>query len=500
MSRTHRASRALAVAAVALLGGTATLHAQLTCRSAASEAIASINRTLAMPEDAAWFGAHGITATDASTLTQLTVASDAALCARIDSSFARGPISAFRAGAYVIATDRPVAADPVTGKVPLRETPHVLVFDSLGAFVYLPGTGVGAAAPLDVRAATATAGEVRIAWRNQFTHAVSHQLQRAVGSGSFSDLGSTLSTTDTTASDATASDSTTYRYRVAAIAADATRGYSEAITVAVANPGPVTRPTTGLLFRDQFNRANGAPGADWVAEAGTWTITNNALQVVAGQGANSYLRLANLTNRKDFHVQVLVSRANLLTYSTVLLRRVGGTYYMGDLGSFNEGNKPRMHRWVNGGYAGLGYGTFASTVNTAHRITFSVIGGGEKLWADGLLQVTASDANAANDINGGVTLNVYGLGGDGTTRYDDLVVNASRTVAVAGLPTGYRLRVAGLVSTRSTGAGDVTIDLQGTELPVARVEILNQFDVMVKAFTPSDGVWGGDRYSFNGAP
>jgi hypothetical protein len=46
----------------------------------------------------------------------------------------------------------------------------------------------------------------------------------------------------------------------------------------------------------------------------------------------------------------------------------------------------------------------------------------------------------------------------------------------------------------------VTLDLFGTQLPAAQVEILDNTDAVVKVFAPTDGVWGGDRYSLNGAP
>ncbi|MCY7380039.1 MAG: hypothetical protein LH467_11980 [Gemmatimonadaceae bacterium] len=281
-----------------VLAGAATAGAQQTSRPATTRSLNSVTRFLNMAGDVPWLRAHGITATDASTLVPLDAATSPSLCARLDSAFYIGPITAFRAGAYIIATNWPIALDPVTGKKRSTEMSPVRVFDSVGVYVYLPGTGLG----------------------------------------------------------------------------------------------------------------------------------------------------------------------------------------------------------PNGGYALLGYGTFTSTANANHRINYSVFASDHRLWADGILQVSAIDATPANDIAGNLSLNVYGSGGVGTVRYDDLIVTASRAVTMAGLPDGHRIRINGLLSHRATGGASVTVDLLGTKLPASRVEILNANDVIVKAFGPSDGVWGGDRYSLNGAP
>ena len=71
---------------------------------------------------------------------------------------------------------------------------------------------------------------------------------------------------------------------------------------------------------------------------------------------------------------------------------------------------------------------------------------------------------------------------------------------MTGLPTGYRIRVAGELSPTAVSGDAVSIDLAGAALPAAQVEVLNRTSTVVKLVTPGDGVWGGDRYSLNGAP
>ncbi len=484
-----------------VLAGAATAGAQQTCRPVTTESLNSVTRFLNLVDDVPWLRAHGITATDASTLVPLDAATSPSTCARLDSAFDIGPITAFRAGAYIIATNSPVAPDPVTGKNRFTEVSHVRVFDSVGVFVYLPGTGLGPPAPLDLEIAEATPEQVRIAWRNQSSRAVSNRVQRAVGTGSFGDVGPVLAVTDTSFTDASVTSGASYRYRVASIAADGSRGPSEEVTVTLTDIGPVTRPATGLLFRDTFDRADGVPGASWVVESGTWAIASNAMQITIPSGGNAVLRLTGLAARKDFNVQVVTTRTQIGNYAATYLRRVGTTLYLADLGSNTEQyRRPRMYRQTNGGYALLGYGTFTSTANANHRLNYSVFGSDHKLWADGTLQVSAVDATPANDIAGNLSLNVYGSGGVGTVRYDDLIVTSSRAVTMAGLPNGHRIRVNGLLSSIATGGAPVSVDLLGTKLPASRVEILNANNVIVKTFGPSDGVWGGDRYSLNSVP
>lgn len=483
----------LLFAPLAVAGG------QQTCLTVTPTARADITSFLQDPAESTWLQAHSISATTADQLTPLTDAVDAGLCRKMDSTLAISPAYYLRAGSYVIATVlQPM--DAVPGRITRGDLGHTLfVFDSTGRWIHSPGENAPIAPP-DFRPTTAMAGNVELRWTNRDAAVTSYRVQRATGSGAYSTL-VTVAGNATSYLDASATGGTAYRYQLVAVNAAGGTGLSNEVTVTVADPGPVTRPTTGLLYRDDFNRADGPPGADWVSETGLWTIASNELQINIGYFADGVVRLAGLPVRKDFHIQVMSSRSQLGNYAAVYARRVGGTLYLADLGSSSEqGGKPRMYRQTNGAYTVLGYGTFQSTANTKHRLTFSVLGGERSSWSNGALQVSVTDATPANDIAGSLSLNAYGSGAAGTVRFDDLIINSSRSVTIAGLPAAHRLRVAGLLSPRSTNGAAVAVDLLGTQLPADRIEILDANDVMVKIFTPADGVWGGDRYSLNGAP
>ena len=231
-----------------------------------------------------------------------------------------------------------------------------------------------------------------------------------------------------------------------------------------------------------------------------WALVNSALQITVGVSQSAIIRMSALTARKNFHIQLLNSRSQLMNYAAIYARRSGNTLYMGDLGSTADGvrpSKPRMYRQTAGSYASLGFGTFSAVSNTSHRLTFSVLGNSHQLWAEGVLQVSATDATVANDINGNFSLNAYGQNAVGTIRFDDVVVCSARSVSINGLPNGHKLRIVNVVSLSAMNGGAVSVDVLAAQLPMAQIEILDGANVVVKRYSPTDGVWGGDVYTLN---
>jgi hypothetical protein len=140
------------------------------------------------------------------------------------------------------------------------------------------------------------------------------------------------------------------------------------------------------------------------------------------------------------------------------------------------------------------------TAGVEYRINASYIGTSQKGWINSTLGALATnDATAANQANGGVALETWGQPAGPTTAtatIDDVIICSSSTVTITGLPNGYKLRVAGIVSATATGGAAVSVDLVGTQLPVAQIEILDSANTVVKVFAPADGVWGGDQYTY----
>lgn len=266
-----------------------------------------------------------------------------------------------------------------------------------------------------------------------------------------------------------------------------------------ANPATfqVQRQSTGLLFRDDFNRADGAPGANYVIESGAWSIVGGKLVANVVGNVTTQMRLANLANRLNMHAQMTVSRSALQLFMTMLNRRVGNTWYQFHVAASNDGanpNQPRISRSTAGAGATIATApAFGTAANVAERWTLSTINKTQKAWVNGANLATGADGTAGNQIAGGFALQGFGNGGvSGTATLDDLVICAERSIAVLNVPIGYKVRVGALVSAPSTG--DVVLDLAGSALPAAQLEILDGADVVQRTLAPADGVWGGDLY------
>jgi hypothetical protein len=281
--------------------------AQQVCLPATSGAQAAVNVFLNIGSTQRWRQSLGITAYRVEDLRPLTDATDASLCRRMDSTFARLPAYYYAAGSYVIGTNY---IYPLPERNEFAQ--FVFVFDSVGSRVP-PLSNVRA--PWDLGATADFNGRVALTWTNLSADVVSYRVQRATGSGAFAAVGGSVAGTATSATDTTTVSGTTYRYRLAAYRAGSDSAYSNEVSVTPANP-VISRTTTGLLLKDDFNRADGSPGPNWVIESGGWAIVNNKLQATITRSVATWISIAStaLPDRQNFHAQLTISRGNLQTY------------------------------------------------------------------------------------------------------------------------------------------------------------------------------------------
>jgi hypothetical protein len=233
----HITATTLLVIAIAALDASVA-RAQQACLPAPDEAVGSVTDFLNDTTEAAWRSAHGITATRATSLPQLTDVPDAAVCRRIDSMMVKPPAFHFRTGGYIIVTDAgPLTADPRTGLTRITHREHIFVFDSVGYFVYYPRLRVQLAfIPKSLRVLNATAAQVNLAWNIHHLSGLTYQVQRALGSGAFANVGVTLSTGVTTATDSGVHSGNSYRYRLLAKTASGDSGYTNEVSVTTQRP------------------------------------------------------------------------------------------------------------------------------------------------------------------------------------------------------------------------------------------------------------------------
>lgn len=269
------------------------------------------------------------------------------------------------------------------------------------------------------------------------------------------------------------------------------------LTPAPAGTFLLSRRSSGLLFSDDFARADGAPGGSYVIENGVWAIVGGRLQATVQNGVETVLRLAALANRVNMHAQLDVTKSDLRVNLSPIARRAGLTFYQFDVGASNDAtdpNKARLYRRTAGVYTRLAGGTLIGiVVNVVNRLTLSVLGTAQAGWVDAAAQTIAADATAANQPAGGLAFLAYGNTVAGTATMDNLVVCAERSIAVLRLPFGYKARVGALVSAASV-SGDVTLDLAGTSLPAPLLELLDAGNNVVRTLAPAGGIFGGDQF------
>jgi hypothetical protein len=412
------------------------------------------------------------------------------------------PAYYFHAGGYIIATDAaPLLPDPVTGRTTVSHRQHIFVFDSAGWFAYFPGMiGQPAFMPTAFRVLNASAGRVSLAWDIQPVSGLSYQLQRADSSGAFTNIGAVLSTGMSTTADSSVVDGTSYSYRLLAQIAGGESGYTSVVSVV---PGGITRTVTGLLFKDDFNRANeqlvgagkswtriGSPSVD-----ADWQIQSNqakGLSVGAGATQTEVYPNAITAQTGDVVVQAWWSRANTNGRSGVTLvqpAQTGGIMVIRD----------PFHGWEVWNW-GAGFYT-----HPADQAGFTRESGVLKLrrkvgryqaWVDGVtLFDIASDARLDT-----VALYPALIQLQQPATWDSYVGYKGNTVTITGLPAGYKLRVAGVASPAAVAGQTTTVDVGGASFPVAQIEVLDQSNTVVKVYAPSDGVWGGDLYAYSSAP
>jgi hypothetical protein len=168
----------------------------------------------------------GITDTRGDSLRPLVAPTDSAVCRRIDSVMGQGPFYSFWAGRYVITTT--MSSRPHEFGVT-----HLWVFDTLGNWIHSPGDGQ-LVAPQDVHTTSTGAGNVVLQWTSPGTWISTYDVQRAVGEGAFEPFGVALPGTATRITDVTALTGKAYRYRLVAKSAGGNSGYSNEVSLTVA--------------------------------------------------------------------------------------------------------------------------------------------------------------------------------------------------------------------------------------------------------------------------
>lgn len=270
----------------------------------------------------------------------------------------------------------------------------------------------------------------------------------------------------------------------------------------------IFRTTAGLLFRDQFTRANGALGASWN------DISSARISVVGNQASHSSAQATDRAYATGTQASTCVVQASIgggIGYAIVVARYNGTTGLgvmpppsgsgSGDFYTFNVGAN-----WTLQNTSSTGGGFLALTAAKASTQVVKLIDNDtvRKCWTNGVLifdtaqAAAAAGAYARTGTSGTVGVGTFTGVLSGTRTFDDVCAYRGNTVVVTGLPNGYSARTASI--TQAGVAGTATVELGSFLCPAASVEVLNGASVVVATITPSDGVWGGDVYAYNTPP
>lgn len=248
----------------------------------------------------------------------------------------------------------------------------------------------------------------------------------------------------------------------------------------------INRTAAGFLFSDDFNRANGPPGADWSIQTGAAAISGNKLLTSAG---NTNVREVNSADRAEQVIQGVFQCPPAGTAAGITVRHSsdGWAWYL----QFQELNKI----WLfirNPGYSSIGnWGALAYVA--AEQLPFKVhckdsfIKGWFKAGGTTVLGPTVNAGMNSKVGTGGLHHN------NGAVAYDSYVRYKTNSVTITGLAAGQKLRVGALVQVED-GSGTAVLDLANTFCPAVKVEVLNADNSLFEEYTPVDGVWGGDEY------
>lgn len=279
--------------------------------------------------------------------------------------------------------------------------------------------------------------------------------------------------------------------------------------VAQFEPFLFARTTSGLVFEDDFDRANSATvGNGWVEyePVDPLSIAGNLLAVGGGSSDPSKIERSSPTPPVSLIIQAVVRSQD---GSGII-----GVYARSDLDDNGAESEYRFYvdRPNNGislvernegvnGSTDLNTNTNPSSNWKALRM---VIQDGATTTVDGYMSETLDDENDTSftintesvqivdttPVSNGLT--GYGILGAWNAQANNFLV-CGRNVVVNDLPTGWKARIDGGASVTEAG-GTATVNVDTVSLPATTLEILDDQNRVRQTASPVGGIFGGDIF------
>lgn len=277
--------------------------------------------------------------------------------------------------------------------------------------------------------------------------------------------------------------------------------------------GSIDKVSTGLIFYDDFNRADSATVGNGWSEVGNVELKDNSVVLSGGGNSQCYRSSPSETINGIRQINVSSSTtpfgmAVFTTDHTVVGSSARGGHLHGCEPRFlNPGNPDNNSIRLQRPWVALD-DRAPFSVTTSSLVTLRLIVSESAVRGYGKINI-ASTQSLNEDIGTGSYISAtraygpdqYGFGALAASvqRFDQYIVTNGQFVVVGGLETGYTARLmGGAPVTRSAvaeSAGTSSIQITTEAMPFDRLEILSA-SVVVSAFESASGIWPGDVYNF----
>lgn len=176
----------------------------------------------------------------------------------------------------------------------------------------------------------------------------------------------------------------------------------------------VTPPPVGptITFQDDFNRADGSPGANWVQVSGTWAIISNQLST-GTTGSGILLRAATAMLSNDHYAQVTIAATTPVSHG--IWCRGDNTLQTG-YAVRNNGTNWALFSVVGGSFTSIG--TYAAAAIAGDVVKIQAIGTSIKVFINDVERISATNSAVTTGTTVGIRADANSL-----FRFDNFVAS-----------------------------------------------------------------------------
>lgn len=293
------------------------------------------------------------------------------------------------------------------------------------------------------------------------------------------------------------------------------------------------RGVAGLIFQDNFDRALGAPGANWEIISGVWAIANTDLAGIgtvlkASPAATAVIRVAPAVfgaARAELVIQCQMRRQGTGTvggdtagddvFPSIQHRIDANNNYQTaesnsgintaiQLYKVVAGVATLLAEYVSGNLGPLGMISHKISRKTAYQ----------KSWSFHASEIILTAADVALIAGAESALGVsWTAGSTSWAEFNNFSAYKNNRVKLSSMPTGHKLRLKSwnslsgvqedLVAVEAGGIAEVELEhrrcplLKDNTLALSDVELLRADNTVLTSLPLADGVWGGDEYLYS---